>query len=57
MAISIDTEKTLDKMKIHLGFFLKQDSGARYWWLTPVILSTQEAEIWRISTRGQWVEG
>jgi hypothetical protein len=57
MAISIDTEKTFDKMKMHLGFFLKKDSGARHWWITIVILSTQEAEIWRISTRSHQVKG
>jgi hypothetical protein len=26
---------------------------ARCWWLTPVILATQEAEIWRITVRSQ----
>jgi hypothetical protein len=27
----------------------KEVSGARCWWLTPVILATQEAEIRRIA--------
>jgi hypothetical protein len=27
--------------------------GARHWWLTPVILATQEAEIRRIEVRSQ----
>jgi hypothetical protein len=28
-------------------------SRTRYWWLTPVILVTQEAEIWRIKVQSQ----
>jgi hypothetical protein len=31
----------------------KLEDLARYWWLTPVILATQEAEIRRIMVRSQ----
>jgi hypothetical protein len=34
-------------------FFLKNFLLARHWWLTPVILATQEAEIRRISVQSQ----
>jgi hypothetical protein len=32
---------------------LKTTLRARYWWLTPVILATQEAEIRRIMVQSQ----
>jgi hypothetical protein len=30
-------------------FIVKKEKKARHWWLTPVILATQEAEIRRIT--------
>jgi hypothetical protein len=36
------------------AIFFKVFLGARHWWLTPVILATQEAEIKRIP--GKWLE-
>jgi hypothetical protein len=32
---------------------LKTTTGAGHWWLTPVILTTQEAEIRRIAVQNQ----
>jgi hypothetical protein len=32
---------------------LKNEKGCQYWWLTPVILATWEAEIGRIVVQGQ----
>jgi hypothetical protein len=32
---------------------LRYNQRARYWWLTPAILATQEAEIRRITVRSQ----
>jgi hypothetical protein len=32
---------------------LRRERRARRWWLTPVILATQEAEIIRISVQSQ----
>jgi hypothetical protein len=37
-----------DWAKIHLGIF-----AVGHWWLTPVILATQEAEVRRIEVRSQ----
>jgi hypothetical protein len=34
---------------------IKVSQKARYWWLTPVILATQEAEIRRIAVRSQQI--
>jgi hypothetical protein len=34
-------------------FFLKCCQRTRHWWLTPVILATQEAEIRRIEIQSQ----
>jgi hypothetical protein len=35
------------------GVFLKTTVTAERWWLTPVILATQEAEIRRITVQSQ----
>jgi hypothetical protein len=32
---------------------IKKERGARIWWLTPVILATQEVEIRRITVQSQ----
>jgi hypothetical protein len=44
-------EKEKTKNKRHLFYF--KTSNARHWWLTPIILATQEAEIRRITVRSQ----
>jgi hypothetical protein len=36
-----------------MPFPIKRESGAGCWWLTPVILATQEAEIRKIEIRSQ----
>jgi hypothetical protein len=33
--------------------FIKNNFLARHWWVTPVILDTQEAEIRRINVQSQ----
>jgi hypothetical protein len=40
-------------MWILLPSLKKRESLARHWWLTPVILATQEAEISRIVVQSQ----
>jgi hypothetical protein len=32
---------------------IRKKANAGPWWLTPVILATQEAEIWRIASLGK----
>jgi hypothetical protein len=40
-------------MKMDVKYLFKKMSVAGHWWLTPVILATQEAEIRRIAVHSQ----
>jgi hypothetical protein len=44
---------TARKINIMLVLTIERDFTARCWWLTPVIVVTQEAEIRRIAVRSQ----
>jgi hypothetical protein len=46
--------KYLLKSKMLLPCLLQRYKEAGHWWLTPVILATQEAEIRRIVVRSQF---
>jgi hypothetical protein len=39
--------------KFLIGFLFKECHSTRRWWLMPVILATQEAEIRRIKVQSQ----
>jgi hypothetical protein len=44
--------------KIHIPEDLKAPHSHQHWWLTPIILATQEAEIRRIAVQSQpWANG
>jgi hypothetical protein len=42
-----------DKKACQVGSLINIHTVARHWWLTPVILATQEAEIRRIVVQSQ----
>jgi hypothetical protein len=41
------------KLYVEPSLSLRNKMSARYWWLTPIILTTQEAEIRRIMVQSQ----
>jgi hypothetical protein len=45
--------QVLGKTGFSCRFSFKKDFPAGHWWLTPVILATQEAEIRRIAAQSQ----
>jgi hypothetical protein len=40
-------------IKYKIKIFFKKSISAKSWWLTPVILATQEAEVRRIMVQSQ----
>jgi hypothetical protein len=43
----------MGRVSKNLWIYFKNSTRARCWWLTPVILATQEAEIRRIGVPSQ----